>query len=221
MLPAAIKNKIYRAAAALVKQNELEHAKKLEERLPKIDLTMEQMKNLKILTNKVALLDVLPKQAVVAEIGVSRGDYSEKILSVIQPQKLYLIDAWNSEPYHFKEAIEARFSKEIKSGQIVICQGISTVELEKVADKFFDWVFIDTDHTYQTTAKELEICRKKVKRGGIIAGHDYVTGAWLPKLRYGVVEAVNEFCTKYNWEMIYLSNEHHRHLSFALREISS
>lgn len=222
ILPAVIRKKVYRAIGTLIREHELENAKKQEESLPKTDLTVEHIKNLKILTNKIALLDFLPKHSVIAEIGVSRGDYSEKILSVTQAQKLYLIDSWGSERYQlFKKVIEDRFSKEIKSGRVVICQGVSTIELEKLDDEMFDWVYIDTDHTYKTTAHELEICRKKVKKGGIIAGHDYVLGAWLSHIRYGVIEAVNEFCVKNNWEMIYLTNEGHRHLSFAIREMSS
>ncbi|MBA3966041.1 MAG: class I SAM-dependent methyltransferase [Nitrospirales bacterium] len=221
ILPLPIRKQAYRLIIKIVRQHELESAKKLEEKLPKMDLTKEHIKNLKILTNKAALLDVLPKHSVAAEIGVSRGDYSEKILSIVQPQQLHLIDSWGSEPYQVKTVIEEKFHKEIQSGQVLICQGISTTELEKKDDGIFDWVYIDTDHSYETTAKELEICRKKVKKGGIIAGHDYVTGAWMSNRRYGVVEAVNEFCIKYNWEMIYLTIEHHRHLSYAIREISS
>ena len=94
-------------------------------------------------------------------------------------------------------------------------------QFEKFEDGLFDWVYLDSDHGYENVARELEICRKKVKIGGIIAGHDYVTGQWLKRERYGVVEAVNEFCHKYNWEMIYLTNEQHRNLSYALRQIAS
>ena len=164
ILPSAMRKKLYRVVANLVKQHELENAKKIEGSLPKLDLTMEHIKNLKIVTNKAALLDVLPKHAVVAEIGVSHGGYSEKILSVIQPRKLYLIDAWSEQRYRlFKEVIEDKYRKEIQSGQIVVCRGLSTVELEKLGDGMFDWVYIDTDHSYKTTARELEICRKKSK----------------------------------------------------------
>jgi hypothetical protein len=60
-----------------------------------------------------------------------------------------------------------------------------------------------------------------VKDGGIIAGHDYTRyGGKYGMERYGVVEAVNAFCLKYDWEMIYLTHECHRHLSYALRKIS-
>ena len=205
----------------IVRQNDERRAKKIEAELPQIELTAEYFKNLTILTNKVALLDVLPKHSIVAKVGVSNGKYSEKIISVTQAEKLHLIDSWTQERYRGRELfVEKRFEKEIKLGQVFINKGFSTTELERFDDGYFDWVYIDTDHTYNTTAKELEICRKKVKTNGIIAGHDYAVGHFPSRLRYGVIEAVNEFCVKYNWEMIYLTHESHRYLSYGLRQIS-
>jgi len=67
----------------------------------------------------------------------------------------------------------------------------------------------------------MEITRFKVKKGGIIAGHDYCNGDVKDAFHYGVVRAVNEFCEKYNWEFIYLTLEPHGSLSFALKEISN
>jgi predicted O-methyltransferase YrrM len=99
--------------------------------------------------------------------------------------------------------------------------GRSTDVLQRYPDGTFDWVYIDTDHGYSVTAEELELCRLKVKPGGIIAGHDYVTGNWDGGVRYGVVEAVHEFCVRYEWELILLTHETDRHLSFAIRAIRS
>lgn len=39
-------------------------------------------------------------------------------------------------------------------------------------DELVDIVFIDTDHTYETTAKEFELWRPKVKPGGLILFDD-------------------------------------------------
>jgi len=220
LFPVALRRKIYQTVANQVKYYEEKSEREIEATLPNVELKAEHIKNLRILINKPALLDFLPKQAVVGEIGVSRGDYSEKILSQTLPRNLHLIDAWKDKRYgSFKEIVENRFAKEINLGQVFICQGFSTTVLESFDDGYFDWVYIDSNHTYETTARELELCLKKVKPNGIIAGHDYVTGSWLKKIRYGVIEAVNEFCTKNNWEMIYLTNEPHRHLSFALKQI--
>jgi hypothetical protein len=91
--------------------------------------------------------------------------------------------------------------------------------IASVQDNYFDWVYLDTDHTYETTRRELELLRSKMKKGGIIAGHDYLMGNWNAGHRYGVIEAVREFCLKYDWEMIFLTHELDIPPSFAIRQI--
>jgi hypothetical protein len=81
-------------------------------------------------------------------------------------------------------------------------------------------VYIDTSHAYEQTVKELELCRHKVKSGGIIAGHDYCQGSIARSISYGVVQAVHEFCTTHDWEMVYLTLEDHMHWSYALSAIN-
>ena len=99
--------------------------------------------------------------------------------------------------------------RDLSFGAIVACP-----------DSYFDWVYLDTDHTYDTTRRELELLRPKMKKGGIIAGHDYIFGNWDDGHRYGVIEAVREFCLTYQWEMIFLTHELDDHPSFAIREIA-
>ena len=193
------------------------------EAMPYVLLEERHMANLKVVTNRNALLSNLPKDGIAAEIGVNRGDFSRRILTYAQPKELHLIDLWNSERYHagLMSVVTNKFEDELSSGRILIRRGYSTDVLRQFEDGFFDWVYVDTDHSYETTAKELELCRDKVKKGGIIAGHDYITGDWKLRYRYGVVEAVNEFCHKYNWEMVYITHETHRHVSYAIREIGT
>jgi hypothetical protein len=54
-----------------------------------------------------------------------------------------------------------------------------------------DWVYIDTDHEYETLRQELHEARRAVKEGGLICGHDYARES------PGVIEAVNEFAMEY------------------------
>ncbi|NNJ55129.1 MAG: 3-oxoacyl-ACP reductase, partial [Bacteroidia bacterium] len=75
------------------------------------------------------------------------------------------------------------------------------------------------DHTYNTTKQELELAALAVKDNGYICGHDYTAVAYSGLRKYGVVEAVNEFCVNYNYEIIYLTSETTRHLSYALRKL--
>lgn len=188
---------------------------------PRLNFESIHVQNLVSLKDRIELLKHLPSKAVVAEIGVNEGDFSQQILSVCAPQKLVLIDVWSSKRYHggLFEKVKARFAAEIKNGTIEIIRDLSFGAIASVEDHFFDWVYLDTDHSYATTHRELELLRLKMKPGGIIAGHDYIIGNWNGGVRYGVIEAVREFCIQYHWEMIYLTHELDNHPSFAIREI--
>jgi hypothetical protein len=192
--------------------------------MPHIEMSERHIENLKVVLNRQALLSFMPIDCICAEVGVWRGDFSSHILSITKPRKLYLIDKWSDEvAFEDLDAmgeVKKRFEEEITSQQVIIRQGLSVDVLEEFPDDYLDWVYLDSEHSYETIHNELEICRRKVKNTGIIAGHDYVIGSWNSQYRYGVIEAVAEFCTRYDWEMIYLTHEEHRHLSYALSEIS-
>lgn len=189
--------------------------------IPRFDLESKHIANTRILVNRQELLKLMPKNAICAEIGVDKGEFSEEILRETSPQKLFLIDAWNDQVYHngLRDLVLKKFKNEITSGLIEIKIGYSTDVLSDFPDQFFDWIYLDTAHTYNITIAELNILKIKMKPGGIITGHDYVTGYWLGGFRYGVIEAVHELCVKDNWELIYLTNETHQHRSFALRKL--
>lgn len=189
--------------------------------LPRLDLTQKHIRNIKIIEDRNKLLDFLPKNAVVAELGVDSGDFSFFILKKTAPKKLHLIDAWNTDRYNEgkKESVIARFEKEIKNNLLEINIGYSTQVLEKFEDNYFDWIYVDTDHSYDTTKKELQIASRKVKNSGLICGHDYYMGNWISGYKYGVIEAVHEFCIDHNWEIIYLTIEQSIPPSFVIRRI--
>ena len=184
-------------------------------------LHQKHINNLKVVIDREILLKFLPKNGIIAELGVDQGDFSNKILSNTYPEKLYLIDTWASKRNNKNKMnyVRRRFQKEIDTERVIIVRGKSESELKKFEDGYFDWVYIDTAHSYQQTIKELELCRLKVKDGGIIAGHDYCQGNINKALAYGVVQAVNQFCVKNNWEFILLTHETNRVLSFAIKKI--
>jgi hypothetical protein len=50
-----------------------------------------------ILGDRNSLIQQLPKNAIWAEVGVYRGDFSQQILDLCTPSELYLIDNWKFE----------------------------------------------------------------------------------------------------------------------------
>jgi hypothetical protein len=197
--------------------------KKQSARIPKVELQEKHIRNLRTVLDRTAFLNALPKGGIVAEAGVDKGDFSAMILAITKPQRLHLIDIWSSTRYHggLEAVVRTKFEKELASGQVQIDLGLSTDVLSTFPDGHFDWIYIDTDHGYDVTAAELAIARTKVKKGGVIAGHDYSTCNWDGGVRYGVVEAVHEFCVEHDWELILLTHETDRFLSFAIREIGT
>ena len=54
------------------------------------------------------------------------------------------------------------------------------------ADESLDAVFIDADHRYESVKADILAWMPKIKKGGILAGHDYMLG------HSGVIRAVDE-----------------------------
>lgn len=184
-------------------------------------LSKEHVRDAEVVPSREDMLEAFPQGGRVAELGTDEGDFSEKILSITDPDELYLIDVWGSQEYSDRsvEEVKSRYADQIADGTVELLPERPEAALERFEDEFFNWVYIDTTHTYEQTLKELKIGRQKVKPDGVIAGHDYCLGD-VPEGRwYGVISAVHEFCAEYEWKLTYLSLETHGHSSFAIERI--
>jgi len=169
------------------------------------------------------LVQVLPQHAVVAEIGVQRGRFAKAIWRYARPRRLHLIDCWaeqQDERYradtanvddrrqeeNYRRTVR-RLARGIALGQVVLHRGFSVPVLATFPDAYFDWVYIDANHTYEGCRADLEACLPKMKPAGVIAGHDYIDTPYWRQRHYGVVQAVDEFCAEHGWELACLSEE--------------
>jgi glycosyltransferase involved in cell wall biosynthesis len=204
-----------------VQQQEARRREAAVNKPPKVRLAEKHMRNCTLLLDRARLLAELPHGGVVAELGVDHGDFSARILESTRPTRLHLVDMWGSERDHggLFEGVKERFSAEIAEGRVKVHRKMSVEAADDFADACFDWIYIDTDHSYETTARELRRFAPKVKEGGLIAGHDYCMGKWANGYRYGVIEAVHEFCVKENWELVYLTADPLESQSFAIRRL--
>jgi hypothetical protein len=198
----------------------LEKRQALKASTPRVALSPCHTQECRVLPDRVALLDALPKGGVVAEIGVAFGDYSREIMVHNRPAELHLVDPWNLDRYsEGMESVKAMFAGEIAAGRVKLHVGGSTEMLPGFADESLDWVYLDTDHSYANTWNELLLCEAKVKRDGRICGHDFCTGNVIKPVVYGVVQAVNQFCVERHWQFEYLTLEPDAHFSFCLKRL--
>lgn len=190
-------------------------------KIPKFSLDTLHCDGAKLVSNRKDLISRLPSEGVVAELGADEGSFSVEIVSITNPQKFIIVDAWHTNRYGDDKAnkVKELFEKQIIDDKIKIVRSLSVEAADQFDDNYFDWIYIDTDHSYETTIAELFAYERTIKPGGYICGHDYAMGNWASGYKYGVIEAVAEFCVKRNWKIAYITADYTENPSFAIRKI--
>jgi hypothetical protein len=75
--------------------------------------------------------------------------------------------------------------------RVVLHRAFSRDELSRFEEESLDWVYIDGNHSYEGISWDMQ-WHYKVKRGGIVAGHDYYN-ITRPPYNCEVRRAVDEF----------------------------
>lgn len=178
-------------------------------------LKHKHIQNCKLVEDRIKMLEEIPKGGVCAEIGILKGDYSRYILDIVKPQKLHLIDI---DPKSIKVA-KKRFEDEIAQNLVEVYREDSSVCLSKMSDVAFDWIYIDGDHSYEGVKKDLEAAHQRLKPDGLISLNDYIFFGSSDLTKYGIIEATNEFCVKYNYELIHFALHGRMYNDVTIRRI--
>ena len=134
-----------------------------------------------------------------AEVGAASGLFSAEILSWGVP-KLYMIDIWETKPFFGCASYEqswhdfnyesAKKHVEKYGDKAIFLKGMSTDVVENIPAESLSFIYIDATHTYEAVLEDLKTYFPKLKKGGIMSGHDYLCKD------YGVEQAVIEFCSQ-------------------------
>ena len=119
-----------------------------------------------------------------AEIGSAYGAFARQILKQWNGRTLHMIDPWvahpdYSETYDFTDFYQQCLNLEREDGRVVLHRTFSHDALSQFEDESLDWVYIDGNHSYQGITCDMQ-WHFKVKRGGIVAGHDYYNNTHPP-----------------------------------------
>jgi hypothetical protein len=136
-----------------------------------------------------------------AEIGVETGRYSKCLCTINPNLKLFSIDAWEEPDNKIYDKAKKRLTP--FNCQIIRDRSMNAVKMS--ADESLDFVFIDAAHDYDSAKEDIEHWSKKVKKGGIVSGHDYNNG--LRGQPRGVKGAVNEWVEKNNIQPLFIFNK--------------
>ncbi len=141
------------------------------------------------------------KYSVLVEVGVWKGHsisyLAKKIKNSNYDAKIYAVDL-------FEDAIDEEWNKNLKEeisliskiydkvlenngvrDMITDIKGLSWDMAKNFEDNSVDFVFIDAGHEYESVVKDINAWLPKIRKGGIISGHDYFNPC-------GVKQAVDE-----------------------------
>lgn len=137
------------------------------------------------------------------EIGVESGVYSEILCRLNPGVKLFCIDPWQTykgyREYVKQDTINSFFEiakKRLANYDVTLVKALSADAVKQFEDNSLDFVYIDGNHTYPYVLQDVELWTKKVRPGGIIAGHDYIKRA--PPSTHDVIGAVKDFTRSNN-----------------------
>lgn len=145
-----------------------------------------------------------------AEIGVETGIYSEILCKANPKLDLYSIDAWTAyEGYrdHVSQEkvddLQRKATERLKPYRATIIKGFSVDVAKDFRDESLDFVYIDGNHEFQQTVNDIAEWQKKVRVGGIVAGHDYVLRND-PGYLMHVPMAVEGYCNSYDIKPLFI-----------------
>ena len=134
------------------------------------------------------------------ELGVMRGNNARSILDNLNIKRLYLVDAWINYYYIPKNAdknylhVKQLFKRD---NRIKIIKGFS-LEVCKYFNDKLDFIYIDSDHSYNAVYNDILNWIKYIKLEGVISGHDIEFDR---ENLYAIktYSAVSDYCTNFNY----------------------
>ena len=116
-----------------------------------------------------------------AEIGTERGKYAQVLCETNPDLRLFCVDSWISyENYreHVSQEQQNGFYKEavdrLAPHNCMLIKSFSMDALKFFEDESLDFVYLDANHEFQHVTNDIAEWSKKVRKGGIVSGHDFV-----------------------------------------------
>jgi hypothetical protein len=115
-----------------------------------------------------------------AEIGIEQGLYSETLCKAVPGLLLYCIDPWMAYKGYRDHVSQEELDQfylntraRLAPYDVEILRMTSEYAREEVDDDSLDFVYIDGNHELPYVMYDIIWWARKVRKGGIVSGHDY------------------------------------------------
>jgi hypothetical protein len=142
------------------------------------------------------------------EVGVLKAEYSEWILDHWKDGILHSVDPWRHfgdeyvDGHNLPDALhesnyQAARARLVRFGGRSQIHRMTSREASLLfKDDSLDFVYLDAQHHYEAVCEDIACWFPKVRKTGIIGGHDFFEDGDYPFGRFGVKKAVLEFAEK-------------------------
>ena len=127
------------------------------------------------------------------EIGVYKGRNALRIYNEFSPNLFWLIDPNNIAKESAKKILDPFSDKNCK-----FITDFSHNVANRFEDEYFNFIYFDGGHTYEECERDLRLYYPKLKKGGVMSGHDFTCNRRsMMKKSYGTQKAICELLTQY------------------------
>ncbi len=134
-----------------------------------------------------SMVEKFPSGSLFVEVGSYHGcSFSYMVIEGINSGKKIDMVAVDACPWPDVEPAFRENMKPLEGHFRTLFGGDSFDRAKDFEDGSIDFLFIDANHTYEYVSRDIAAYLPKMKKGGIIAGHDYNMS------HPGVIQAVNE-----------------------------
>jgi hypothetical protein len=186
-------------------------------------------------SNRDRIEAAMPKLKTIAELGVLRGDHAEKMFAYHGPDSMHLVDTWSAETYRnqekslpyvkgfeslafyfggnpFDQAVwdniyQLMESKFAQNPKVKIVREETHRAAAIYKDQFFDLVYIDAGHPYNSVLRDLFSWQAKIKPDGFIVLNDCSASPETRSQNGGVLEAATTFIKATDFRPLALSSD--------------
>jgi len=156
------------------------------------------------------------------ETGIEKGKNAVVMFENIPNLKLYGLDAYKRHPQasyihdaekrnwddRYLQAVRQQCYKRMQGRNCVMIEKFSEDGIGDVEDNSLDFVYLDADHSYDFVMQDIILWGRKLKKGGIMSGHDYYDDSDSSKRRARVMQAVNDYTNVHDIKF-YITGEDH------------
>lgn len=170
------------------------------------------------------------EHGVIGEVGVAVGDFSAILLDRLKPALFVAFDLFE---LHLDKALWGLTTEEIfgndthlafyqrrfqsRGRQVVTEKGPSHETLAKYPDRFFDMLYIDAGHDFESVKRDAELAVAKIRPSGILVFNDYIMFDHVTATEYGIVPVVNTLVVREDWQVLGIALQRHMFCDIAIQ----